>query len=73
VAAAEKGRDVKEPLTAEDVRHARLDRDAFGRVHPEIKYAVCLQIFRNLHAAYQIPSTAKALIEETLSQLGEKL
>lgn len=35
-------------LCAEDVLAARLDRDAFGRVHPEIKYAVTLQGLRSI-------------------------
>lgn len=54
-------------LCAEDVRAARLDRDGFGRIHPEIKYAVALQVLRSI-ATEQIgaSATVKALAAATL-------
>ena len=60
-------------LCAEDVLAARLDRDAFGRVHPEIKYAVLLQIVRSV-ARDQIGANSgvKSLCEAGLTVCDEK-
>jgi hypothetical protein len=60
-------------LCAEDVLAARLDRDAFGRVHPEIRYAVLLQIVRSV-ARDQIGanSDVKSLCEAGLTVCDEK-
>ncbi len=60
-------------LCAEDVLAARLDRDAFGRVHPEIRYAVLLQIVRSV-ARDQIGANSgvKSLCEAGLTVCDEK-
>lgn len=35
-------------LTADDVKAARLDRDAFGRLFPETRLAIAEQILRSI-------------------------
>jgi hypothetical protein len=47
----------QQPLSAHDVKTERLDRDAFGRVFPEIKLAVAEQILRSI-ATEQIGANA---------------
>jgi hypothetical protein len=58
---------INDVLCAEDVRTARLDRDGMGRVHPEIKYLIALQVLRSI-ATEQVGASAavKALAAETL-------
>lgn len=58
-------------LCAEDIRAARLDRDGFGRIHPEIAHAVALQVLKSI-ATEQIgaSSSVKALAAETLEKIA---
>ena len=39
-----------EPLTADDIRSAKLDREPWGNgsVHPEVAYAVLVQVMRSI-------------------------
>lgn len=54
-------------LSAEDVREAKLDRDAFGRIFPEIRLAVALQILRSIRDEQIGASSAvKALAQATI-------
>lgn len=58
-------------LCAEDVRDARLDCDAFGRVFDEIKLAVAIQVFKSIRdEQVAIPATARALVDETLKRIA---
>ena len=58
-------------LCAADVRAARLDRDAWGRVHPEIRLAVALQVLRSIRDEQIGASSAvRALCAATLDAIG---
>lgn len=58
-------------LSAEDVRAAKLDRDAFGRIFPEIKLAVALQVLRSIRdEQIGASETVKALAAETIEVIG---
>ena len=48
---------INDVLCAADVLLARLDRDAKGQVHPEIKYAVLVQVMRSI-ATEQVGASA---------------
>lgn len=60
----------EQPLTADDVREARLDTDAHGRIHPEIKLAAALQVLRSI--AHEQP-TASAVIRALAQTTVERL
>lgn len=59
-------------IDADDVREAKLDADAFGRVFPEIKIALLVQVMRVLLRTPSIPAPAKRLIAETLDKIRER-
>jgi hypothetical protein len=60
-----------EALSADDVRNARLDRDAHGRVFDETRLAVALQVLRSIRDE-QVGANAvvKSLAEATLEIVG---
>lgn len=62
---------VEQEIDADDVREAKLDADAFGRVFPEIKIALLVQVMRVLLRTPGIPAPAKRLIAATLDKIGE--
>lgn len=59
-------------LTAEDVREARLDCDAHGRIFPEIKLAAALQVLRSIATEQPTASAVvRALAAATLEKLAK--
>lgn len=59
----------EEALTAEDVRAARLDCDAFGRIFPETEIAVYRQILRSIVEEQPTASAViRALAQTTLEK-----
>ncbi len=62
--------DEPEPLTAEDVRAAKLDTDAHGRVFDEVKIAAAVQVLRSIRDEQPTASAViRALAEATLEKL----
>lgn len=59
-----------EPLTADDVRTARLDCDAHGRVFDEVKLAVAAQVLRSICKEQPTASAViRALAEAALKRI----
>jgi hypothetical protein len=58
-------------LTPNDVRSERLDKDAFGRVHQEIRFAVLLQVMTSIRDEQPgANSVVKALAAAAIEVIG---